>query len=155
MCLLTKIFDRLKLFLPNTTVTKCCICEWVFKRCLIKIHKVTSLEYELQLCVVDQDLLQLKLFLPNTTVRKCCICEQKFQKMLDWNPQSDFSKIGTAVVCLLTKIFDRLKLFLTNTMLSCLWGLGGSNQSKEQRHWVNYYTGSLILKPAKVNGSKE
>ena len=37
---------KLKLFLPNTTVTKCYICEWIFKSYLIKIHKVTSLEYE-------------------------------------------------------------------------------------------------------------
>ena len=37
---------KLKLFLQNTTVTKCYICEWIFRSYLIKIHKVTSLEYE-------------------------------------------------------------------------------------------------------------
>ena len=37
---------QLQLFLPNTTVTKCYNCEWIFKSCLIKVHKVTSLEHE-------------------------------------------------------------------------------------------------------------
>ena len=37
---------KLKLFLPNKSVTKSYICEWIYKSCLIKIHKVTSLEYE-------------------------------------------------------------------------------------------------------------
>ena len=32
--------------LLNTTVTKCYILGWIFKSCLIKIQKLTSLEYE-------------------------------------------------------------------------------------------------------------
>ena len=42
---------KLKLVLPNKTVIKCYICEWIYKSCLIKIHKVTSLEYEPVLCL--------------------------------------------------------------------------------------------------------
>ena len=37
---------KLRLFLPNKTVTKCYISKWIFKSCLIKIHKLTSLKYE-------------------------------------------------------------------------------------------------------------
>ena len=45
---------KLKLVLPNKTVIKCYICEWIYKSCLIKIHKVTSLEYEPVLCLLKK-----------------------------------------------------------------------------------------------------
>ena len=34
---------KIKLFLPNPSVTKCNILEWIFKICLFKNHKVASL----------------------------------------------------------------------------------------------------------------
>ena len=37
---------KLRLFLLNTTLTRCYILGWIFKSCLIKIQKLTSLEYE-------------------------------------------------------------------------------------------------------------
>ena len=50
--LVDKDLWKSKLFLQNTSLTKCYICEWIFKSYLIKIHKVTSLEYEPVLCVL-------------------------------------------------------------------------------------------------------
>ena len=37
---------KLQLLLPNKTLAKYYICKWIFKSCLIKIQKSTSLEYE-------------------------------------------------------------------------------------------------------------
>ena len=93
-----KDFWKLKLILPNKTVTKCYVYQWIFKSCLMKIHKVTSLEYEQVVCL-------LKLVLPNKTVIKCYICE--------WIYKSCLIKIHKVtsleyepVLCLFTKIFE-------------------------------------------------
>ena len=45
---------KLKLIFPNKTVTKCYVYQWIFKSCLMKIHKVTSLEYEPVLCLLTK-----------------------------------------------------------------------------------------------------
>ena len=94
-------------------MTKCYICEGIFKNCLIKIHKVTSLEYEPVSCTcVDKDLWKLKLFLPNTT------------KLLAQNPHSDFFRVWTRFM-VVDKDFWKLKLFLQNTTVTkcyiCEW----------------------------------
>ena len=80
---------KLKMFLRNKTVTKCYICEWIFKSCLMKIHKVTSLEYE-------PDLWKLKLIFPNKTVTKCYVYQWIFRSCLIKNPKSDFFRVWTS-----------------------------------------------------------
>ena len=70
---------KLKLFLPGTTVTRCYICEWLFKSCLMKISKVTSLEYEPVYACWS---FKVKGFFPNEIATKCCICERVFKRCL-------------------------------------------------------------------------
>ena len=98
---------KLKLFLPGTTVTRCYICEWLFKSCLMKIPKVTSLEYEpVYVCWS----FKVKGFFPNKIATKCCIC--------GWIYKSCLMKIHKVtaveyepVLCLLSKIFESWSCF--------------------------------------------
>jgi hypothetical protein len=73
---------KLKLFLPNTTVTKCYICEWTFKSLLMKKPQSDFFRVWTSFMFVDKDLWKLKLFLPNKRVTKCYICEWIFKSCL-------------------------------------------------------------------------
>ena len=86
---------KLKLFLPNTTVTKCYICEWIFKSCLIKIHKVTSLEYEPVLCLLTK-IFESKAVSSKHNSDKMLYLWMTLQKLFDENPQSDFFRVWTS-----------------------------------------------------------
>jgi hypothetical protein len=113
---------KLKLFLPNTTVTKCYICEWTFKRLLMKkpqsdffrvwtifMFHATYHPYKNFVWLIK--ILKVKAVAPKQNSDKMLYLWMNFQKLFYENPQSDFFRVRTSFM-FVDKDLLKLKLFL-------------------------------------------
>ena len=107
---------KLKLFLPNKTVTKCDICAWTFKSCLIKIHKVTSLEFEPVLCLLTKSLKVRTVFPKQNKMLYLWINLQKF---FDQNPQRTFFRVWTSFMLIDKDLTYDLNIHLEKKQFLC------------------------------------